>query len=150
MTYLQESLVHCWLPFRAFIKVVVIVKHFEVFSLWHYSVRIWLSVMVMVHLLKSNHLLQTLAIRLPAWVSFEVAFLNDKNLNWRDEIIDDWCVMFNQNLSQFKWAREQTKGRTAGKAKMYDCSRIRTCAGKPNGFRVHPLNHSGTQSMTQT
>ena len=34
--------------------------------------------------------------------------------------------------------------------KKNDIGRIRTCAGKPNGFQVHRLNHSATMSSQNT
>jgi hypothetical protein len=39
---------------------------------------------------------------------------------------------------------------TVSERKKNDNSRIRTCAGDPNGFRGHRLNHSATLSMVAT
>ena len=62
-------------------------------------------------------------------------------------MIEVWWFYENVTLNQRKRFENRQKKETAEKAKMYDCSRIRTCAGKPNWFRVNPLNHSGTQSF---
>lgn len=47
---------------------------------------------------------------------------------------------YREYLVKYKWMDKILK-----KLKN-DIGRIRTCAGKPNGFQVHRLNHSATMS----
>ena len=97
------------------------------------------------------------------WLSWLIARLWTLRLHhFYFKFIDNYnfkCLASNLNWEKFVWFKEIdllylcrgrleihiSRRKSLGKKKN-DISRIRTCAGEPNGFRVHPLNHSGTMS----